>query len=106
MRQSVLRDAWLVLPALAVMAWLDWHGLKTWFQQDDFAWLSQGGRIRSLEDFVHALFRPAAQGTVRVFSERLYFIVLERLFGLDHRPFHLIGLASQTFSPQRFPPAC
>lgn len=95
MRRPAWRDAWLLLPALALMAWLDWHGLRTWFQQDDFAWLSQGGRIHSFTDFLNALFRPAAQGTVRVFSERLYFIVLERLFGLDHRPFHLIGLATQ-----------
>jgi hypothetical protein len=95
MKRPAWRDAWLLLPALALMGWLDWHGLRTWFQQDDFAWLSQGGRIHSLTDFLQALFRPAAQGTVRVFSERLYFIVLERLFGLDHRPFHLVGLAVQ-----------
>lgn len=92
MRRPGWRDAWLLVPALALTAWLDWQGLKSWFQQDDFAWLSLGGRIHSFSDLMQALLRPAAQGTVRVFSERLYFIVLERLFGLDHRPFHLLGL--------------
>ncbi|MFZ5926947.1 MAG: hypothetical protein ACOYX1_05820 [Acidobacteriota bacterium] len=95
MRRFSWRDAWLVLPALALMAWLDWHGLRSWFHQDDFAWLSLGRRVHSFGDLLDALFRPAAQGTVRVFSERLFFLGLERLFGLDHRPFHLAVLATQ-----------
>lgn len=95
MRRPGWRDAWVVLPALVALAWLDWHGLRSWFHQDDFAWLSLGARTRSFEDLIEALFRPAAQGTVRVFSERLFFLVLERMFGMDHRPFHLVVLATQ-----------
>ena len=95
MRRLSWRDAWLIAPALALTAWLDWQGLKSWFQQDDFVWLSLGGRIHSFLDLLDAVFRPAAQGTVRVFSERAYFLLLERWFGLDHRPFHLAGLATQ-----------
>ncbi len=95
MRRFGWRDAWLVLPAVALMAWLDWHGLRSWFHQDDFAWLSLDGRVHSFAGLLDALFRPAAQGTVRVFSERLFFLGLERLFGLDHRPFHLVVLATQ-----------
>jgi hypothetical protein len=98
MRRLSWRDAWLVVPALALTAWLDWHGLKSWFQQDDFAWLSLGGRIHSFHDLLDALFRPAAQGTVRVFSERASFLLLERWFGLDHRPFHLLGLATHALN--------
>ncbi len=89
------RDALLFLLAPALVLWLDWHGLRSWFQQDDFAWLSLGRNVSSLGDLMRALFAPAAQGTVRVLSERLFFIALERLFGLDHRVFHLVGLATQ-----------
>ncbi|MGQ9916762.1 MAG: hypothetical protein ACUVS7_05020 [Bryobacteraceae bacterium] len=89
------RDALLLLPAPVVLLWLDWHGLRSWFHQDDFAWLSLGRRIGSFADLVQALFAPAAQGTVRVLSERLFFVGLERIFGLDHRPFHLVVLATQ-----------
>lgn len=89
------RDALLLLLAPALLLWLDWHGLRSWFHQDDFAWLSLGRRIESFADLVQALFAPAAQGTVRVLSERLFFVGLERIFGLDHRPFHLVVLATQ-----------
>jgi hypothetical protein len=89
------RDALLFLLAPAFVLWLDWHGLRSWFHQDDFAWLSLGRHIESFGDLWRALFAPAAQGTVRVLSERLFFIGLERLFGLDHRPFHLVVLATQ-----------
>ncbi len=95
MKRLRWRDAWLVLPALFVLVCLDWHGLRSWFHQDDFAWLSLGAGARSFEDLLGALFRPAAQGTVRVFSERLFFLLLERAFGMDHRPFHLVVLATQ-----------
>jgi hypothetical protein len=95
MKRFGWRDLWLAAPALALLVWLDWHGLRSWFHQDDFAWLSLGGRVHSLGDLFAALFRPAAQGTVRVFSERVFFLVLERLFGMDHRPFHLVVLATQ-----------
>lgn len=95
MRRPGWRDAWVVLPALAVLAWLDWHGVRSWFHQDDFAWLSLGARARTFVDWMEALFRPAAQGTVRVFSERLFFVLLERMSGMDHRPFHLVVLATQ-----------
>lgn len=89
------RDALLLLLAPALLLWLDWHGLRSWFHQDDFAWLSLGRRTGSFADLVQALFAPAAQGTVRVLSERLFFLGLERMFGLDHRPFHLVVLATQ-----------
>lgn len=90
------RDAVLVLLAPALMLWLDWNGLRAWFHQDDFAWLALARSVNSPESLWRALLEPAAQGTVRIWSERLFFLVLERLSGLDHRPFHLAVLATQT----------
>ncbi len=87
---------WLLAPAL--MLWLDWHGLRSWFHQDDFAWLSLGRQLEEAGGLRRALFEPAAQGTVRVLSERLFFVSLERLFGLDHRPFHAVVLATHLAS--------
>src|SRR5262249_20485494 len=62
----------------------------SWFQNDDFAWMS-------LPDWVHdsglayALFHPFAQGTVRVFSERVPFLAFSALFGLNPLPFHILA---------------
>jgi len=89
------RDALLLLAAPALMLWLDWHGLRTWFHQDDFAWLALARSVDSAARLWQALLEPAAQGTVRVWSERVFFLALERLFGLDHRPFHLVVLGTQ-----------
>jgi hypothetical protein len=61
--------------------------LKTWFFQDDFAWLSLRLGINSPSDLLHALFNPKAQGTIRTLSERLYFLVFPSLFGLNVVPF-------------------
>ncbi len=97
-----MRFGWReLLPALlapALMLWLDWNGLRAWFHQDDFAWLSLAGRADSPAALWRALVEPAAQGTVRVWSERLFFLLGWKLFGLDHRPLHLIALATQTAS--------
>jgi len=61
--------------------------LKTWFFQDDFAWLALRLGIDSPSDFVRALFSPKAEGTIRTLSERLYFLVFPSLFGLNVVPF-------------------
>lgn len=90
------RDAGLALLAPALMLWLDWNGLRAWFHQDDFAWLKLAQSVDSPAALWRALLEPAAQGTVRVWSERLFFLLGWQLFGLDHRPLHLIALATQT----------
>jgi hypothetical protein len=81
----------LLLWALVVALYggLYFQATRTWFQQDDFAWLSQGLRIHSFRDWLEVVFAPRAQGTLRPWSERLFFLVLFDRFGLDHRPFHL-----------------
>ena len=63
-----------------------WPGLRAWFQQDDFAWLALWQRIGVDMDLKSALFQPFAQGTVRVFSERVYFLAFRWVFGLNAFP--------------------
>jgi hypothetical protein len=65
-----------------------------WFRNDDFAWLSLHMQVRDLSSLMEVLFRPQAQGTVRVLSERLYFLILTSIFGLHAWPFRLIGLGT------------
>ena len=79
---------WWALPA-ALFVWLYWQSMRVWFHQDDFAWLGLGLEIHSVRDWLQAVFEPRAQGTIRPWSERLFFLVFSSVFGLDHRPFHL-----------------
>ncbi len=62
---------------------------RVWFLADDFAWLG----LRFF-DWPRALFEPFAQGTVRVLSERLYFLTLPGLFGVSAIPFRLVACAT------------
>ncbi|MGJ5815791.1 hypothetical protein [Paludibaculum fermentans] len=82
------------LPTL-FFVWVYWYGLRAWFQQDDFAWLAQRNGIHNWHDFFESLFVPRAQGTLRPWSERLFFIVFFDRFGLDHRPYHLLVAFTQ-----------
>ncbi len=75
--------------SIALFVWLYQQAARSWFLQDDFAWLGQGRSIHSLSDWFTAVFAPRAQGTIRPWSERLFFMILWDRFGLDHRPFHL-----------------
>ncbi|MBI5083775.1 MAG: hypothetical protein HZB13_04160 [Acidobacteria bacterium] len=84
-----LRDAALWAVPLAFYVWMFWYGSRSWFHQDDFAWLGQGMHIATWRDFMEALFVPRAQGTIRPWSERLFFIAFYEWFGLDHRPYHV-----------------
>ena len=63
---------------------------STWFVADDFAWLSLLRLLREHHDLFHELFAPMAQGTIRPWSERAYFMGLESLFGLNSLPFRLV----------------
>jgi hypothetical protein len=60
--------------------------LKTWFFQDDFAWLGLRLGINSPHDLVLVLFSPKAEGTIRTLSERLYFLIFPALFELNVVP--------------------
>lgn len=80
--------AYWAAPSLFCLV-LYWPGLRTWFQADDFAWLSLRLHIYNGHDLLRALFVPMAQGTIRPWSERAFFIVFGSLFGIDALPFHI-----------------
>lgn len=68
---------------------LYWLGLLTWFHQDDFAWLRLRYSVRDWDSLLYALFAPMAQGTIRPWSERVFFMAFESLFGLQPLPFRI-----------------
>jgi hypothetical protein len=72
---------------------LYWRTPSLWFVNDDFAWLGLPAEARA-HGLLYALFTPFAQGTVRVLSERVFFLVFSGLFGLHALPFHLWVLAT------------
>ncbi len=86
--------AWLALPP-AVCLLVYWVGLNTGFLMDDFAWLGLRLEIYKPSDILGVLLSPRAQGTVRVLSERVFFVVFSQLFGLDPLPFKLWMFATQ-----------
>ena len=90
--ERFLGVAWWAVPPVAAI-WFYWLGVKTWFWADDFAWLTHTTEFYTFREFLYALFKPMAEGTIRPFGDRLFFIVFYRLFGLDPLPFHIcIGL--------------
>jgi hypothetical protein len=85
------RLLWCVVQVIPIvfLFWLYFDGLRTWFVADDFAWLGLLPNVHSLHDLLSKLFSPAAQGTIRPWSERGFFLLFESLFGLDSLPFHI-----------------
>jgi len=91
-----MKRVWLgPLAAVALCAVLYWPGLTAWFHQDDFAWLGLGWQVNHGLPLGRALFAPMTEGTVRVLSERLYFVGLYSLFGLNAAPFRLLVFLTQ-----------
>ena len=85
----------LITAGLWVLSLLVYRlALRTWFMMDDFAWLGLPEDSR-IYGFWTVLFRPQAQGTVRVFSERLFFLGLTPAFGMSALPFKLVVFATQ-----------
>lgn len=82
------------IPAAICLA-IYWRGLLVWFQQDDFAWLALGTEVQTWPQFWRAMFAPMAQGTIRPWSERAFFMGLHALFGLDPLPFRIAVFATQ-----------
>src|SRR5579885_2212540 len=68
--------------------------LSSWFLGDDFAWLGKPLEVQGWRDLPHAIFAPEAQGTVRVLSERLFFLIFTPLFGLNALPYRGIEFAT------------
>ncbi len=82
------RAAWWLVPILFLFI-LYFKGLTAWFAADDFAWLGLLRQVHDFHDFLRVMFAPAAQGTFRFWSERGFFLLFEKLFGLDSLPFRL-----------------
>lgn len=89
-----LASAVASLAPIVFLLWLWGDGLQTWFVADDFAWLGLLRQVGTFSDFLRAMFAPAAQGTFRFLSERGFFLLFERLFGLDNLPFRICVFAT------------
>jgi hypothetical protein len=82
------RLLWWLLP-IAFLFWLYSDGLKVWFISDDFAWLGLLREVHEGRSLLNALFAPEAQGTIRPWSDRGFFLLFHSLFGLDSLPFRI-----------------
>ena len=67
-----------------------WYGFRAWFQMDDFAWLALHQKVTDIPSFLGAMFRPYAQGTIRPWSERLFFLAGFWTFGLQAVPYRVV----------------
>src|SRR5437899_2071325 len=95
MRSTTSKTAlmWIVPPTLCLA--LYWPGLVAWFDKDDFAWLSLRFLVHDSRDFWWALFAPLAQGTIRTWSERVFFMGFSSLFGVHALPFRIAVFITQ-----------
>jgi hypothetical protein len=87
-----MKRAAYYLCAPVVCLALFWRVLFTWFHNDDFGLLGLASTVHNLPSLGFALFHPVAQGTIRVLSDRLYYLVLYSLFGVRAGPFHIVTL--------------
>ena len=78
---------WLAPPLLCLAIY--GRGLLAWFQADDFAWLALRPQVHDWRTLLHVLFAPMAQGSIRPWSERGFFLVFESLFGMNALPFRI-----------------
>jgi hypothetical protein len=86
----------LMLAALALLCLIvHWRGFSAWFRADDFAWMGLTLGVHNFGDLLKALFAPMAEGTIRPWSERAFFMAGYALFGLNALPFRLVIFATQ-----------
>ena len=84
---------WVLVCALCL--WVHWLGFRAWFRADDFAWLGLANTVHSFHDLLGALFRPEAQGTIRPWSDRAFFMVGYTVFGLNELPYRIFIFATE-----------
>jgi len=72
------------------------EGLQCWFSADDFAWLGLLRQYHSSSDLPSILFSSAAQGTIRPWSERGFFLLFHSLFGFDNLPFRIAAFVTMS----------
>ncbi len=87
---------WLIAPLFCL--WVHWDGLFTWFQADDFAFLGLHRDVSGWSSFWRVILTPSPQGTFRPWSERAFFLLFWRLFGLDALPYHTLVFLTQVAS--------
>lgn len=87
----------ILIPVLLAVLCLAIHrlGFLSWFRADDFAWLGLAPNVHSFQDLLSALFKPYAQGTIRPWSERVFFMAGYTLFGLNALPYRIVIFATQ-----------
>src|ERR1051326_7818166 len=83
-----------VIPILFCIL-LYWRGIRIWFAQDDFAWLTLRTHVTDFKSFLWAMFAPLAQGTIRPFSERGFFMLFSFFFGMRALPYRLFIFLNQ-----------
>jgi hypothetical protein len=97
---AAVRNRWLTVffqaAPIVFLLFLFRDGLKCWFIADDFAWLGLLRQVYSPHDLLRALFEPAAQGTIRPWSDRGFFLLFEYLFGVDDLPFRIMAFATMS----------
>jgi hypothetical protein len=80
---------WIYRAAIAFFSvWLYWSALRAWFVADDWVWLGLRNDVHALPDLWTAIFRPTIHGTIRPWSDRVFFLVFRSLFDLDGLPYH------------------
>ena len=90
-----IRLALLAAGAIVFSSFLYKYTLRAWFQQDDFAWLGLGLQDETWRDFLHTIFAPMAQGTIRPLSERAFYMAFFSLFELNALPYRLMVYVTQ-----------
>jgi hypothetical protein len=91
------RVAYWAVPQILLLI-LYWPGFTSWFQKDDFVMLGLRNLVTDGRSLLWTLFMPISQGTIRTLSERVYFIGLSSLFGLEPLPFRIVAFATQSAS--------
>lgn len=84
---------WLT-PMVFCVALYYW-GVMSWFSEDDFAWLNLRNHVVDFHTFLWAMFAPLAQGTIRPWSERAFFMIFSYFFGLHARAYHEFVFVNQ-----------
>uniref|UniRef100_Q01VF4 Glycosyltransferase RgtA/B/C/D-like domain-containing protein n=1 Tax=Solibacter usitatus (strain Ellin6076) TaxID=234267 RepID=Q01VF4_SOLUE len=93
-QKRALTVLYWIVPSLLCLA-LHWRAFDSWFRADDFAWLGLGLNVTDFRSLLHALFAPSPHGTVRPLSERAFFLITYRFFGLDPLLFRVVAFATQ-----------
>jgi hypothetical protein len=91
-------DAIVWLTPIVFLFWIFQEGLDCWFVDDDFAWLGLIRRVGDPHALLMGLFAPAAQGTIRPWSERGFFLLFETLFGMDNFPLRIAAFTTMALN--------